>query len=90
MQPQKRWPEEPVRLSQQQQQATPQAFMDRESLKAVLLCPTRPLTPRRKAIKHRTERTKVLEFKPCTESSDVEQDDAEQQGAERQHEGPEI
>ena len=64
--------------------------MDRISLKAIVLCPTRTLTPGRKAIKHRTERTQVLGFEPCAESSDVEQDDAEQQGAERQLEGPKL
>ncbi len=59
--------------------------MNRESFKTVLLCPTHTLTPSRKAIKHRTKSTQIFYFKPCAESSDVEQDNAEQQRCKRQY-----
>ena len=64
--------------------------MDGEGFKTVLLCPTRTLTPSGKAIKHGTQCSQIFDFKLCAESSDVEQNDADQQRSKRKDQRPHI
>ena len=64
--------------------------VDCEGLKAIFLCPVCTFAPGRVAIKHRAKRRQILDFKLCLKSSDIDQNDADQQRAKRKNKRPNV